>query len=79
MKRENKLQTKDLVMIGIFGALLFVVSIISMTIVGAFSPKLYPFAATIMALLCAPIYFLLVAKVNKSLTSLLSFGIVGMI
>jgi energy-coupling factor transport system substrate-specific component len=65
-------------MIGIFGVILFIVSIISMTLAGI-SPQFYPFESAIMALLSAPIYFLLIAKVNKPLTSCMSFSIVGII
>jgi energy-coupling factor transport system substrate-specific component len=78
MQNENKLQVKDLVMIGIFGVILFAVSIISMTLAGI-SPRLYPFESAVTALLSAPIYFLLVAKVNKPFTSFISFSIVGIV
>ncbi|MDR1015282.1 MAG: MptD family putative ECF transporter S component [Coriobacteriales bacterium] len=72
------LQVKDLVMVGIFGVILFIVTIVSMTLAGIV-PATYPFQSAIAALLGAPLYFLLVSKANKPFVSLLAFGIVGVI
>jgi energy-coupling factor transport system substrate-specific component len=75
---STRLQIKDLVMVGIFGVILFIVTIVSMTLAGIV-PATYPFQSAIAALLGAPLYFLLVSKANKPFVSLLTFGIVGVI
>lgn len=64
-KSTNKLQAKDLVTIGIFSAIYFVVNLIVM-VSGGITPLLWIFMPPILSLLCGVIYMLLVAKVQKT-------------
>jgi energy-coupling factor transport system substrate-specific component len=65
-------------MIGVFGVVLFIITVLAMTLAGI-APATYPFQSAITALLSAPVYFLLVSRANKPFVSLLAFGIVGII
>lgn len=60
----NKLQIKDLVTIGIFSAIYFVVNLIVM-VCGGISPIIWIFMPAIIGLLCGVIFMLMTAKVKK--------------
>ncbi|WP_434297379.1 MptD family putative ECF transporter S component [Clostridium sporogenes] len=60
----NKLQIKDLVTIGIFSAIYFVVNLIVM-VCGGISPIIWIFMPAIIGLLCGVIFMLMTAKVQK--------------
>lgn len=60
----NKLQIKDLVTIGIFSAIYFVVNLIVM-VCGGISPIIWIFMPAIIGLLCGIIFMLMTAKVQK--------------
>lgn len=64
MKKTNKLQIKDLVTIGIFTAIYFMVNVIVM-VCGGIAPLVWIFMPTILSLLCGVIYMPLMAKVQK--------------
>ncbi|EPY2272879.1 MptD family putative ECF transporter S component [Clostridium sporogenes] len=60
----NKLQIKDLVTIGIFSAIYFVVNLIVM-VCGGISPIIWIFMPAIIGLFCGVIFMLMTAKVQK--------------
>lgn len=64
MKKTNKLQIKDLVTIGIYTAIYFMVNVIVM-VCGGLAPLVWIFMPTILSLLCGVIYMALMAKVQK--------------
>lgn len=64
MKKTNKLQIKDLVTIGIYTAIYFMVNVIVM-VCGGFAPLVWIFMPTILSLICGVIYMPLMAKVQK--------------
>lgn len=64
MKKTNKLQIKDLVTIGIYTAIYFMVNVIVM-VCGGIAPLVWIFMPTILSLLCGVIYMPLMAKVQK--------------
>lgn len=64
-QNRNKLQVKDLVTIGIFSAIYFVINLIVM-VSGGITPLLWIFMPPILSVLCGVIYMLLVAKVQKT-------------
>lgn len=77
-QNSNKLQVKDLVTIGIFSAIYFVVNLIVM-VSGGITPLLWIFMPPILSLLCGVIYMLLVAKVQKTGAVLIMGLITGII
>lgn len=77
-KSSNKLQAKDLVTIGIFSAIYFVVNLIVM-VSGGITPLLWIFMPPILSVLCGVIYMLLVAKVQKTGAVLIMGLITGVI
>ncbi|WP_270819713.1 MptD family putative ECF transporter S component [[Eubacterium] hominis] len=64
MKKTNKLQIKDLVTIGIYTAIYFMVNVIVM-VCGGIAPLVWIFMPTILSLICGVIYMPLMAKVQK--------------
>ena len=71
---NNKLNTKDLINVGIFTALYLVAMIIVSGIVVV--PILQILMLPIMALICGPIYLLYIAKVGKPFSVLIT-GFIG--
>ncbi|WP_010291673.1 MptD family putative ECF transporter S component [Clostridium senegalense] len=63
--KTNKLQTKDLVTIGIFTAIYFVITILVMILV-AIAPVIWLLYPGILAVVCGVIYMLLTAKIEKA-------------
>ena len=63
-KSSNKLQAKDLVTIGIFSAIYFVVNLIVM-VSGGITPLLWIFMPPILSVLCGVIYMLLLQRCRK--------------
>ncbi|GAA0126845.1 MptD family putative ECF transporter S component [Clostridium sp. CTA-19] len=63
--KNNKLQTKDLVTIGIFTAIYFVITILVMILV-AIAPVIWLLYPGILAVVCGVIYMLLTAKIEKT-------------
>ncbi|NEU06634.1 MULTISPECIES: MptD family putative ECF transporter S component [Clostridium] len=63
--KTNKLQTKDLVTIGIFTAIYFVITILVMILV-AIAPVIWLLYPGILAVVCGVIYMLLTAKIEKT-------------
>ena len=76
--KENKLKMKDIATIGIFSALLFVVTMLVGAISGI-SMTLYMFSTSIIALISAPLYMLIMARVHKKGAVLLTCAIVGIL
>ena len=76
--KKQKLRTKGSVTIGIFNAIIYVISFLTGTITGltpagnVFFPALYAFVA-------APVFMVLIAKVHKKGTFLLTGAIQGLI
>lgn len=64
-KDTSKLQVKDLVTIGVFSAIYFVINLIIM-ICGGISPIIWIFMPAIIALLSGVIFMLMTGKVQKS-------------
>lgn len=62
--KENKLKMKDIAMIGIFGALLFVITMLAGSLM-ALSMTVQMYSVSIIAILSAPLYMLVMAKVHK--------------
>ncbi len=77
-RNSNKLQVKDLVTIGIFSAIYFVINLIVM-VCGGITPLLWIFMPPILSVLCGVIYMLLVAKVQKTGAVLIMGLITGLI
>lgn len=76
--KSNKMQVKDLVTIGIFSAIYFIINLIVM-ICGGITPLLWVFMPPILSVLCGVIYMLLVAKVQKTGAVLIMGLITGLI
>lgn len=64
-KSSNKLQIKDLVMIGILSAIYFVLNLVVM-VSGGITPLLWVFMPPILSVLCGVVYMLLAVKVQKT-------------
>ena len=77
-KDANKLQVKDLVTIGIFSAIYFVINLLVM-VCGGITPLLWIFMPPILSVLCGVIYMLLAAKVQKTGAILIMGLITGLI
>ena len=75
---ENKLKMKDIATIGIFSALLFVVTMVAGALMGI-SMVLNMYSVAVVAVLSAPLYMLIMAKVHKKGAVLLTFAIVGIL
>ena len=75
---ENKLKMKDIATIGIFSALLFVVTMVAGALMGI-SMMLNMYSVAVVAVLSAPLYMLIMAKVHKKGAVLLTFAIVGIL
>ena len=75
---ENKLKMKDIATIGIFSALLFVVTMVAGALMGI-SMVLNMYSVAVVAVLSAPLYMLIMAKVHKKGAILLTFAIVGIL
>ena len=75
---ENKLKMKDTATIGIFSALLFVVTMVAGALMGI-SMVLNMYSVAVVAVLSAPLYMLIMAKVHKKGAVLLTFAIVGIL
>ena len=73
---ENKLKMKDIATIGIFSALLFVVTMVAGALMGI-SMVLNMYSVAVVAVLSAPLYMLIMAKVHKKGAALLTFAIGG--
>ncbi len=79
LQNENKkLGIKDFTLMGIFGAIIFVLAMLLMMIAGA-TPVTYLFYPTLFALLAAPFYLLVVAKVRKFGAFLIPSAIMGIL
>ena len=75
---ESKLKMKDIATIGIFSALLFVVTMVAGALMGI-SMVLNMYSVAVVAVLSAPLYMLIMAKVHKKGAVLLTFAIVGIL
>lgn len=77
-RKNNKLDTKDLISIGVFGSIIFAITVVTSMVAGvtAFS---YLFIACGMGLLSAPIYFVAVSRSNKRFVSLLIWLLNGIL
>ncbi|WP_130838077.1 MptD family putative ECF transporter S component [Lachnoclostridium sp. Marseille-P6806] len=62
--KENRMKTKDIAMIGIFGALLFVITMLTGSLM-ALSMAVQMYSVATIALLSAPLYMLVMSKVHK--------------
>lgn len=71
--KENKLKMKDIAMIGIFGALLFVIKMLAGSLM-ALSMTVQMYSVSIIAILSAPLYMLVMAKVHKHCYPYMSIG-----
>ena len=69
---------KDIATIGIFSALLFVVTMVAGALMGI-SMVLNMYSVAVVAVLSAPLYMLIMAKVHKKGAVLLTFAIVGIL
>lgn len=76
--KENKLKMKDVTTIGIFSALLLVITIVVGAVTGM-SMTVYMFSVSFVALLSAPFYMLIVAKVHKRGAIIMTCSIVGIL
>ena len=72
------LRARDIATIGIFGAVLFVLCVLSSAITGAF-PVIYCYAPAIVGLISGPVFMLIVSKVHKTGAVILPCAIVGII
>lgn len=68
---ENKLKMKDIATIGIFSALLFVVTMVAGALMGI-SMVLNMYSVAVVAVLSAPLYMLIMAKVHKKCYTVLN-------
>jgi energy-coupling factor transport system substrate-specific component len=75
---EGKLRMRDIATIGIFGALLFVVTMLAGALMGI-SMTLNMYSVAIVALLSAPLFMLIMAKVHKKGAVILTCAIVGLL
>lgn len=75
---EKKLKAKDLVTIGVFSAVYFIMAMIAEVIMGM-TPVTYIFSSALMGLLCAPIYFIAMIKIGKPLASFILLTVNGVI
>ncbi len=75
---DNKLGTRDLISIGVFGAIIFVLTMISSMIIGMTMVS-YLFIASGMGLLSAPVYFLAAARSGKRFVSFFIWTLNGVI
>ena len=75
---SNKLQVKDLVAIGIYSAIYFVINLIVM-VSGGITPLLWIFMPPILSVLCGVVYMLMAAKVQKTGAVLVMGLITGLI
>lgn len=62
--RNQKLGIKDFALMGIFSAVMFGLAMVLMFITGI-TPAIYIFYPTIFALLCGPLFMLIIVKVQK--------------
>ncbi|WP_329886558.1 MptD family putative ECF transporter S component [Pseudoramibacter faecis] len=62
--KENRMKMKDIAMIGIFGALLFVITMLAGSLM-ALSMTVQMYSVAIISLFSAPLYMLVMAKVRK--------------
>lgn len=76
MKKRNGLKTRDFINIGIYSALYFVLQF-GVGILLGFNPITYMFMYAVTAFVTAPIFILLVLKVQKKGTVLILSAIVG--
>lgn len=75
---ESKLKMKDIATIGIFSALLFVVTMAAGALMGI-SMTLNMYSVAIVAVFSAPLFMLIMAKVHKRGAVILSCAIVGLL
>lgn len=75
---ESKLKMKDIATIGIFSALLFVVTMLAGALMGI-SMTLNMYSVAVVAVLSAPLFMLIMAKVHKKGAVILSCAIVGIL
>lgn len=78
MQNNKKIGVKDIVFMGVFSAILFVLSMVFMTIMGVTAP-LYVFYPAVFALAASPVYMLVVAKVAKPGAFLIPALIMGIL
>lgn len=78
MSDKKKIGIKDIVFMGVFSAILFVISMVLMMVMGIAAP-LYVFYPVIFAFVASPIYMLIVAKVNKPGAFLIPALILGIL
>ena len=80
-KSNNKLNSKDLINIGIFSAIYIAIHVVISGFV--ITPVLQIAMMPVMALACAPVYLLYIAKVGKfgaiTITALLGSALIGLL
>lgn len=75
---ENKLKMKDIATIGIFGALLFIVTMLAGSLM-SLSMTLQMYSVAIIAVVSAPLYMLVMAKVHRKSAVISVCAIVGIL
>ena len=75
---NNKLKVKDLVNIGVFSAIYFIISMLVMAL-AMFSPVFWLAWPAMSGIICGSLYVLLSAKVTKKGVAFLMAGITGII
>ena len=76
--KQQGLKMKDIATIGIFGAILYVVTMIVGAVTGM-EMTIYMFSCSFVALFSAPFYMLIMAKVHKKGAVLMTCAIVGIL
>lgn len=75
---KKKINIKDIATIGIFSAILFVITILIGALTGTIM-ELQMFSSSIIAVVSAPIYYLIMAKVDKKGAVITTFSVVGIL
>lgn len=76
--KQQGLKMKDIATIGIFGAILYVVTMVVGAVTGM-EMTIYMFSCSFVALFSAPLYMLIMAKVHKKGAVIMTCGIVGIL
>lgn len=76
--KQQGLKMRDIATIGIFGAILYVVTMVVGAVTGM-EMTVYMFSCSFVALFSAPLYMLIMAKVHKKGAVLMTCAIVGIL
>lgn len=78
MNRNKSLNIRDFVLMGIFSAIMFALAMFLMMVTGV-TPAIYLFYPAVYALVCGPLYMILVVKIAKKGAFVIPSVIVGIL